>query len=172
MALFLGVSCSMTHRAHHETLRVGADPFISALSTTRLPPSDSHAAPDRHAAAPSRHTLLPTDPVLLQGLPTIRSFRREDTLRARTGALVDTSSVMQLANQSLNRWLSLRLEAVGAVVSFAAAALAIEQKGQAAWAGLTLSYALQMTALTTMTVRSLPDPLLPHSRVTGLVSSL
>eukprot|EP00892_Ulva_mutabilis_P008206 jgi/Ulvmu1/5758/UM025_0012.1 len=89
----------------------------------------------------------------LTGLPTIRSFRREDTLRARTGALVDTSSVMQLASQSLNRWLSLRLEAVGAVVSFAAAALAIEQQGQAAWAGLTLSYALQMTSLTTMTVR-------------------
>lgn len=61
---------------------------------------------------------------------------------------------MQLASQSLNRWLSLRLEAVGAVVSFAAAALAIEQQGQAAWAGLTLSYALQMTALTTMTVRA------------------
>lgn len=59
---------------------------------------------------------------------------------------------MQLASQSLNRWLSLRLEAVGAVVSFAAAALAIEQQGQAAWAGLTLSYALQMTSLTTMTV--------------------
>lgn len=61
---------------------------------------------------------------------------------------------MQLASQSLNRWLSLRLEAVGAVVSFAAAALAIEQQGHAAWAGLTLSYALQMTALTTMTVRA------------------
>jgi hypothetical protein len=61
---------------------------------------------------------------------------------------------MQLCNQSLNRWLSLRLEFVGALVALAAAALAIEQSGHAAWAGLTLSYALQMTSLTTMTVCS------------------
>jgi ATP-binding cassette, subfamily C (CFTR/MRP), member 1 len=96
---------------------------------------------------------IPLPPgVSSQGLPTIRSFRRETSLQERTGALVDISSAMQLCNQSLNRWLSLRLEFVGALVALAAAALAIEQKGDAAWAGLTLSYALQMTSLTTMTV--------------------
>lgn len=60
---------------------------------------------------------------------------------------------MQLCNQSMNRWLSLRLEFVGALVALAAAALAIEQSGDAAWSGLTLSYALQITSLTTMAVR-------------------
>jgi ATP-binding cassette, subfamily C (CFTR/MRP), member 1 len=91
----------------------------------------------------------------MQGIATIKSFRREAMHFSRMTELVDTSSVMQLCNQSMNRWLSLRLEFIGALVSFAAAALAIEQRGEAAWAGLTLSYALQMTSLTTMTVWSL-----------------
>jgi ATP-binding cassette, subfamily C (CFTR/MRP), member 1 len=90
----------------------------------------------------------------MQGISTIKSFRREVMHEARMRDLVDTSSVMQLCNQSMNRWLALRLEAIGAIVSLAAAALAIEQRGNAAWVGLTLSYALQMTSLTTMAVRT------------------
>ena len=90
----------------------------------------------------------------VQGLATIRSFRREAMHVERMARLIDGSSVMQLLNQSANRWLSIRLECIGAIVSFAAAALAIEQRGAAAWAGLTLSYALQLTSLTTMTART------------------
>lgn len=90
----------------------------------------------------------------VQGIATIKSFRREEMHSARMRSLVDGSSVMQLCNQSMNRWLALRLESVGACVSFAAAAMAIEQRGDAAWVGLTLSYALQMTSLTTMAVRT------------------
>lgn len=89
----------------------------------------------------------------MQGLPTIRSFRKEDSLQARTGSLIDVSSAMQLCNQSMNRWLSLRLEVVGALVVLGAAALVIEQANNAAWSALTLSYALQITSLTTMSVR-------------------
>lgn len=61
---------------------------------------------------------------------------------------------MNLTNQSMNRWLAVRLDGLGACVALAAAVLAIQQKGHAAWMGLTLSYALQMTQLTGMTVRS------------------
>jgi hypothetical protein len=91
----------------------------------------------------------------MQGLATIKSFGKEAMHRERMLRFIDGSSVMQLCIQSMNRWLSVRLETIGATVSFAAAALAIEHRGAASWAGLTLSYALQLTSLTTMTVRTL-----------------
>ena len=54
---------------------------------------------------------------------------------------------------SLCRWLSVRLEGLGSLAAFAAAVLAVEQQGSASLVGLTLSYALQITQLTSMTVR-------------------
>ena len=48
--------------------------------------------------------------------------------------------MVQVTNSSLNRWLAIRLESLGALVAFAAAVLAVEQGGQAGWLGLTLSY--------------------------------
>ena len=51
------------------------------------------------------------------------------------------------------RWLSVRLETLGALAAFSAAVLAIEARGAASQMGLTLSYALQITSLTSMTVR-------------------
>ena len=51
------------------------------------------------------------------------------------------------------RWLSIRLETLGALAAFSAAVLAIESRGAASQMGLTLSYALQITSLTSMTVR-------------------
>ena len=49
----------------------------------------------------------------------------------------------------------MRLETLGALAAFATAVLAVEQQGTASSMGLTLSYALQITQLTSMTVRSL-----------------
>jgi hypothetical protein len=90
-----------------------------------------------------------------QGLATIKTFRKEAMHRERMLRFIDSSSVMQLCIQSMNRWLSVRLEVIGATVSFAVAAFAIEHRGAASWVGLTLSYALQLTNLTTMTVCTL-----------------
>ncbi len=56
-------------------------------------------------------------------------------------------------NQSMNRWLSVRLETLGALAALAAAVLAIEAGNSAAEFGLTLSYALQITGLVAMTIR-------------------
>ena len=53
----------------------------------------------------------------------------------------------------LCRWLSVRLETLGALSAFSAALLAVEQAGSASSTGLSLSYALQITQLTNMTVR-------------------
>ena len=50
------------------------------------------------------------------------------------------------------RWLSVRLECAGALAAFAAAVLTVEQRGNASTFGLVLSYALQITMLTSITV--------------------
>ncbi|KAL3160420.1 hypothetical protein ABBQ32_010743 [Trebouxia sp. C0010 RCD-2024] len=89
----------------------------------------------------------------INGLPTIRAYRAEERLSTRNCNLVDNSVVMSLINQSMNRWLSVRLETLGALAAFSAAVLAIESRGAASQMGLTLSYALQITTLTSMTVR-------------------
>ena len=49
----------------------------------------------------------------------------------------------------------MRLETLGALAAFAAAVLAVEQRGNASTFGLVLSYALQLTMLTSMTVSEL-----------------
>eukprot|EP00803_Ostreobium_quekettii_P010076 evm.model.scf_1807.1 EVM.evm.TU.scf_1807.1 scf_1807:280-13061(-) len=89
----------------------------------------------------------------LNGLATIRAFGAEKRLVARHGEFIDSMIVMSLANQSMNRWLSIRLESLGALAAFAAAVLTVEQKGSSGVAGLTLTYAFSITMLTTMSVR-------------------
>ena len=56
------------------------------------------------------------------------------------------------AAQIWRRWLSVRLESLGAVAALAAAVLTVEQRGAASTFGLVLSYALSITMLTSMTV--------------------
>lgn len=47
------------------------------------------------------------------------------------------------------------MESLGALAALAAAVLTVEQRGAASVFGLVLSYALQITQLTSMTVRPL-----------------
>lgn len=47
----------------------------------------------------------------------------------------------------------MRLETLGALSAFSVALLAVEQGGSASISGLSLSYALQITQLTNVTVR-------------------
>ena len=63
----------------------------------------------------------------------------------------------------------MRLETLGAMAAFAAAVLAVEQRGNASTFGLVLSYALQLTMLTSMTV--CPDSILPPLDSTGCMGS-
>ena len=60
---------------------------------------------------------------------------------------------MKLIFVVLPRWLSIRLETLGALAAFAAAMMTVEKKGSSAVAGITLTYALSITTLTTITVR-------------------
>ena len=90
----------------------------------------------------------------LGGLASIRAYRAERRLLASTGAALDGNVVMSLASMSANRWLSVRLETLGALAAAAAALAAVEQRGAAALLGNILSSALQVTSLTNMTLRS------------------
>ena len=56
------------------------------------------------------------------------------------------------------RWLSVRLETLGALAALAAALLTVEQRGNASTFGLVLSYALSITMLTSMTVSPRQTP--------------
>lgn len=49
----------------------------------------------------------------IAGLATIRAFNIGPWLIARNRDLVDKNAAMSLLNQSLNRWLSVRLEGLG-----------------------------------------------------------
>ena len=57
-----------------------------------------------------------------------------------------------VVSDTLRRWLSVRLETLGALAAFAAAVLTVEQRGAASTFGLVLSYALTITQLTSITV--------------------
>jgi hypothetical protein len=76
------------------------------------------------------------------------------------------STWVSTADTSLCRWLSIRLETLGALSAFSAAALAVEQGGAASVVGLSLSYALQITQLTNMTVSAAVAATLWHPRPT------
>jgi len=66
------------------------------------------------------------------------------------------------------RWLSVRLETLGALAALAAAVLTVEQRGAASTFGLVLSYALSITMLTSMTVRTCQIYGVPSSRTVAL----
>lgn len=95
--------------------------------------------------------LLCRSPVLssvseaINGAATIRAFGITDWLIGRNRALVNKNAVTSLLNQSLNRWLSVRLEGLGALCTLLAALVTVEQQsGRAATMGLLLTYALQV----------------------------
>ncbi|KAI8474713.1 MAG: hypothetical protein J3K34DRAFT_518016 [Monoraphidium minutum] len=113
--------------------------------------------------AMSRSPVLSSVSESLAGVATIRAFGAEGPLMARHAALVDANAAMSLANQGLNRragallWLGVRLESLGALSTFLAAAVSVEQLGSgtasAAAMGLLISYALQITVTTSLTLR-------------------
>ena len=113
-----------------------------------------------------------------------RAYGAEARLLQRNAEMLDSNVGLSLVNQSANRcerlcmrrgqrggypsqraalpptpehtprWLSVRLESLGALAAFGAAVLAVEQRGAAAVLGNILSSALQLTQLVSMTVRA------------------
>lgn len=59
---------------------------------------------------------------------------------------------MALASMSMSRWLSVRLESLGALAALLAALVTLEARAGAGASGLLLSYAMQITQATSMAV--------------------
>ncbi|EFJ10126.1 hypothetical protein SELMODRAFT_235616 [Selaginella moellendorffii] len=92
----------------------------------------------------------------LNGVATIRACRAHDRLAELNGKTMDNNVRFTLVNMSGNRWLGIRLEFIGGLMIFLAAAFAVlananasSQASVAPQMGLLLSYALSITSLLT-----------------------
>ncbi|KAG7444271.1 metal resistance protein YCF1 [Guyanagaster necrorhizus] len=94
----------------------------------------------------------------LAGLSTIRAFNQGSLFIATIQRRVDRNQICYLSSVSVNRWLAVRLEAVGATIIFLVATLAmvalITTGVDAGLVGLVLSYALNATSSLNWVVRS------------------
>lgn len=94
----------------------------------------------------------------LNGLSTIRAFDQQHVFIANNERRVDRSQICYLPSISVNRWLAVRLEFVGATIIFLAATLAIvaliTSGVDAGLVGFVLSYALNTTGSLNWLVRS------------------
>ncbi|KAJ7583390.1 ABC transporter type 1, transmembrane domain-containing protein [Mycena floridula] len=94
----------------------------------------------------------------LAGLSTIRAFNQQGLFTATNQRKVDRNQICYLSSISVNRWLAIRLEFVGATNVFIAATLSmialITTGVDAGLVGFVLSYAMNSTASLNWVVRS------------------
>jgi len=96
----------------------------------------------------------------LNGLSTIHAFRQQTIFTQNNHFRIDRNQICYLPSISVNRWLAVRLEFVGALiiltVSLLAMAALITTGVNAGLVGLVLSYALNTTS---SLVRAFPYPM-------------
>eukprot|EP00929_Paragymnodinium_shiwhaense_P054641 TRINITY_DN273_c0_g1_i1.p1 TRINITY_DN273_c0_g1~~TRINITY_DN273_c0_g1_i1.p1 ORF type:complete len:1364 (+),score=417.09 TRINITY_DN273_c0_g1_i1:74-4165(+) len=95
----------------------------------------------------------------LGGLTTIRAYGRESSFASENSKLMENYSRANYSVKSLQRWLSVRLETIGAVMLLVVGELACYQRSgtNAGYAGVAVTYALQITGLLNWTVRTLSE---------------
>jgi ABC-type multidrug transport system fused ATPase/permease subunit len=95
----------------------------------------------------------------LGGAVTIRAYADQPRFRRLSDALVDTNQSAYFAGVSANRWLAVRLEFVGALVTTGAALFAVVARDSIdpSVAGLSISYALSITQTLNWTVRMMSN---------------
>ncbi|KAJ7760397.1 P-loop containing nucleoside triphosphate hydrolase protein [Mycena metata] len=97
----------------------------------------------------------------LAGVSTIRSFNQQPIFIRANQRHVDRNQICYLPSISVNRWLAVRLEIVGAVIIALVATLAmvalITTGVDAGLVGLVLSYAMNATSSLNWVVRSASD---------------
>ncbi|KAJ7349577.1 ABC transporter type 1, transmembrane domain-containing protein, partial [Mycena albidolilacea] len=97
----------------------------------------------------------------LAGVSTIRSFNQQSIFIKANERHNDRNQICYLPSISVNRWLAVRLEIVGAVIILAVAVLAmvalITTGVDAGLVGLVLSYAMNATSSLNWVVRSASD---------------
>ncbi|KAG6330747.1 hypothetical protein ID866_8342 [Astraeus odoratus] len=94
----------------------------------------------------------------LAGLSTIRAYNQQPIFIANNARRVDRNNMCYFPSMSINRWLAVRLEFVGAVIILCSAVLAVTavvtSNVDAGLVGLVLSYALNTTGSLNWLVRS------------------
>lgn len=94
----------------------------------------------------------------LAGLPTIRAFRQEAIFVIANQQRIDRNQMCYLPSVSVNRWLQVRLECMGATIIFLVALLAVSALVttgvDAGLVGLVLSYALNTTSSLNWVIRT------------------
>ncbi|KII85750.1 hypothetical protein PLICRDRAFT_144304 [Plicaturopsis crispa FD-325 SS-3] len=94
----------------------------------------------------------------LAGVSTIRAFNQQDVFITKNERRIDRNQICYLPSISVNRWLAIRLEFVGATIILITAVLAVTALVttgvDAGLVGLVLSYALNTTSALNWVVRS------------------
>ncbi|KAJ7050501.1 multidrug resistance-associated ABC transporter [Mycena amicta] len=97
----------------------------------------------------------------LAGVSTIRAYEQGPTFIKANQRHIDRNQICYLPSISVNRWLSIRLEIMGAVIIFLVATLSvtalITSGVDAGLVGLVLSYAMNATSSLNWVVRSASD---------------
>ncbi|KAL1397170.1 hypothetical protein pipiens_009960 [Culex pipiens pipiens] len=91
----------------------------------------------------------------ITGQSTIRAYGEQDRFKQESEKRVDYNQLMSYPSIIANRWLAIRLEIVGAMVVFFAALFAMLSRETigAAMVGLSITYALQISAVLSFLVR-------------------
>lgn len=86
-------------------------------------------------------------------MTSIRAYGAQDRMTRANASKLDTNQSVHLVHMTTNRWLSIRLEILGGLMLFSAAAFALFNKQPSGLLGLSMSYALSITTQLMMMVR-------------------
>ncbi|XP_042235553.1 multidrug resistance-associated protein 1-like isoform X2 [Homarus americanus] len=91
----------------------------------------------------------------VQGVSTIRAFKKEKDFIRTSHMKIDYSVQAFVTNLACNRWLGVRLEVIGNLITFAAAVFAVAGRGSVSSGivGLSITYALNVTVILNFLVR-------------------
>jgi ABC-type multidrug transport system fused ATPase/permease subunit len=95
----------------------------------------------------------------LNGLTTIRAYRRQAYMQAVNRFRIDINQRAYYHQVTGNRWLALRLEVLGALLVFITGIFGVTSKNTTyvGLTGLALTYALQVTSALSLAVRSITE---------------
>ncbi|XP_071542397.1 multidrug resistance-associated protein 1-like isoform X3 [Panulirus ornatus] len=95
----------------------------------------------------------------IQGASTIRAYDKQDEFISESEKRVDHNQICYYPSVMANRWLAIRLETIGNILTFSAALFAVMGRGSISGGlvGLSVSYALSVTQTLNWLVRMTSD---------------